>query len=131
MASTSDGHPIAAAAGLAVLEAIDQEDILANVRRQSERLTANLKEVHGEFCGGPGPDARGLAIVLPLHDKDGAPYEDEPIEKLRLAADDGGLLFTSGEGSAHVWFFPPLILTDAESDEIANRLRTAFATTQA
>jgi len=126
MASTSDGHPIAVAAAMAVLDVIEEEDILANVRRQGERLTSNLLQVHDEFLGGPGPDARGLAIVFPLHDLDGEPWPDEDIEKLRLAADAGGLLFTGGEGSSHVWFFPPLILTDAESDEIADRLRSAF-----
>ena len=129
MASTSDGHPIATAAGMAVLDAIDGEDILSNVRRQSERLTGNLQQVHDEFLGGPGPDARGLAIVFPLVDQEGEPWPDERIEKLRLAADDGGLLFTGGEGSSHVWFFPPLILTDDESDEIANRLREALQRT--
>jgi 4-aminobutyrate aminotransferase-like enzyme len=131
MASTTDGHPIGVAAGLAVLEAIDEEGILANVQRQNKRLTANLQQVHEEFLGGPPVDSRGLAIVFPLHDKEGAPWEDAAIERLRLAADVGGLLFTGGEGSSHVWFYPPLILTDAESDEIAERLRTAFKATSA
>lgn len=130
MASTTDGHPIGVAAGIAVLEALDEEDILANVRRQSERLVGNLQDVHDEFLGGVGPAARGLAIVLPLHDQDGTAWADDAIEKLRLTADEQGLLFTGGEGSSHVWFFPPLILTDDESDQIAERLRDAFITTR-
>ena len=46
-----------------------------------------------------------------------------------MAADTGGLLFTSGEGSSHVWFFPPLVITDQETDEIATRLRDALLAT--
>lgn len=130
MASTTDGHPIAAAAGMAVLDAIEEEDILANVGRQSTRLVGHLQQIHDEFLGGPGPDARGLAIVFPLHDQDGNPWSDEAVERLRVAADGGGLLFTGGEGSAHVWFFPPLVITDDEIDEIAARLRAAFTATR-
>ena len=126
LASTTDGHPIGAAAGMAVLEAIDEEKILENVVKQSPSFLGALRQIHDEFLGGPGPDARGLSVVFPLHDKDGNPWADEQIERLRLAADEGGLLFTGGEGSAHVWFFPPLIITDEEIDEIAERLRTAF-----
>lgn len=128
LASTTDGHPIGAAAGMAVLEAIDEEGILDNVVKQSARLLDNLTQIHEEFLGGPRPDARGLALVFPLHDADGNPWADEAIERLRLTADEGGLLFTGGEGSAHVWFFPPLIITDEEVDEIADRLRTALLT---
>jgi adenosylmethionine-8-amino-7-oxononanoate aminotransferase len=126
MASTTDGHPIAVAAGMAVLDAIDQDGIFDNVVRQSPRFVGHLEQIHDEFLGGPGPDARGLAVVFPLNDKDGNPWPDEEIERLRLAADQGGLLFTGGEGSAHVWFFPPLVITDDETDEVAERLRAAF-----
>jgi adenosylmethionine-8-amino-7-oxononanoate aminotransferase len=126
MASTTDGHPIAVAAGMAVLDAIDEEGIFDNVATQSSRLLGHLGQIHDEFLGGPASDARGLAVVLPLHDKDGNPWADEEIEALRLAADAGGLLFTGGEGSAHVWFYPPLVISDDETDEVAERLRAAF-----
>lgn len=126
LASTTDGHPIGVAAGMAVLDAIDSEGILDNVVKQSPRFLEHLAQIHDEFLGGPGPDARGLAVVLPLHDKDGNPWADEAIEALRLTADAGGLLFTGGEGSAHVWFYPPLVITDDEIDEVAERLRAAF-----
>jgi adenosylmethionine-8-amino-7-oxononanoate aminotransferase len=61
---TSSAHPVAAAAALATLGVLESDDILANVRRQGERLMSRLMSI-GETCPRVG-DVRGVGLMACL-----------------------------------------------------------------
>ena len=116
---THEKNPLACAAGLAVLDVIEQEDLLARSRRLGQealdrlhRLTADLpavKEVRGA----------GLLIGIELHDADLA----EAVLYRCLSA---GLSFKVGQGQVLV-LAPPLNVAEADLwwalDRIAQALQ--------
>jgi acetylornithine/N-succinyldiaminopimelate aminotransferase len=104
--STFGGNPVACAAACAVVDAID-DDLLANVQAQGERLRAAL----------PGLRGAGLLLGLEL---------DRPAADVVDACRDAGLLvLTAGE---HVLrLAPPLTVTAVEVDEALAILAEALA----
>ncbi len=108
--STFGGGPLAAAAGLAVLKAFDDEKILENVVARGEHLLARLQELVVKHPGvALGARGRGLLCGLVLD-----PGVD--TRGVLAALRDRGVL-VSQAGERVVRFAPPLIVTDAEIDE--------------
>ncbi|MEX2542860.1 MAG: acetylornithine/succinylornithine family transaminase [Trueperaceae bacterium] len=108
--TTFGGNPLASAAGLAVLQEIDERGLLAHVSEVGpyfqERLAAidspRIREVRGI----------GLLIGLELKEK-AAPY----VAALREA---GVLVINAGPNV--IRFVPPLIIGKAEVDEVVRRV---------
>ncbi len=108
--TTFGGNPLAAAAGLAVLREFDEADLLAHVERVGQRLRAGL-----EALGSPKVRAvRGQGLMLGLELKEKvAPYVD--------ALRDAGVLVINA-GATVIRFVPPLVIDEAEVDEVVARV---------
>jgi acetylornithine aminotransferase len=61
--STFGGNPIAAAAGIAVLDTIEAENLLANARIVGERLRAGIGALRHRLVAG----VRGMGLLLAVH----------------------------------------------------------------
>jgi adenosylmethionine-8-amino-7-oxononanoate aminotransferase len=55
-----------------------------------------------------------------LHDENGKPWRGEEVARLHAACENAGLITSMGDSC--LWLMPPLIITEAECDEIAERL---------
>ena len=110
--STFAGGPVQAAAGLAVLDVLEDEGLLARVRRLGEELVHRLAELPRitEVRG------RGLMLAVEL-DGDG-PTAPELVE--RALRDER--LIVNATGPATIRLLPPLTVSDAEIDEALARL---------
>ena len=104
--STYAGNPVACAAGLAVLHAIERDDILANVRAVGAHLTAGVNALHHPAVAGVRGEGLLLAIMLT------APHAAEAAR----AALDAGFIVNAPAPDA-IRLAPPLILTTAQADE--------------
>ena len=107
--TTFGGNPLAAAAGLAVLEEIEERELLQNASEVGSYFQEQLRAL-------PSPKIRtvrglGLMIGVELKEKV-APYID--------ALKDAGVM-TINAGATVVRFVPPLIITRAEVDEVVER----------
>jgi 4-aminobutyrate aminotransferase len=117
--STFGGNPVSCAAGLAVLETIDREGLLANAVARGDELRSGLLEVarHDERIG----DVRGLGMMIGVElVKDRATREpDGELAKALIArcADEGLLLLTCGTTHNVIRWIPPLDVTSAEIKE--------------
>ncbi len=109
--STFAGGPVQAAAGLAVLDVLDDDGLLARVRRLGEELLHRVAELPrvAEVRG------RGLMLAFDLEDG-GAP---ELVERALLHE----RLVLNATGPATVRLLPPLIADDADVDDALGRLR--------
>jgi len=112
--STFAGGPVQCAAGLAVLDVIDDEDLLASVRQLGERLRHAVAELPGvvEVRG------RGLMLAFEL-DPDYRPgAADIVVRALREQR-----LVLNATGPTTVRLLPPLVIGEAQADDAIGRLR--------
>jgi acetylornithine/N-succinyldiaminopimelate aminotransferase len=113
--STFGGNPIAAAAALAVLDALDDPDLLDSVRELGSRLMSGLAELDGiaEVRG------RGLMIGITLS------ADRDPAEVARRALDAGLVINVPAEGMLRL--LPPLVIGEPEVERALELLAGALA----
>ena len=120
--STYGGNPLAMAAGNAVLDAVGNDEFLAEVREKGERLRSRLEQFIGNY-----PElfegVRGKGLMLGLKMKS----ESRPFyAHLR----DNHQLLTVAAGDNTLRVLPPLVAGDAEFDEFFDRLSAGAASYQ-
>lgn len=110
LGTTFGGNHLGCAAALAVLDVIEQEDLIANATRVGDYLMRELAGVPGvrEVRG------RGLMIGLEMEQPAG------PLRR-RLIAEQH--VFTGGSGTNVVRLLPPLCLSMEEAADFVTRLR--------
>jgi acetylornithine aminotransferase len=96
--STFGGNPISAAAALAVLDTIERDDLLGNVRERSAQLREGLAEVPGVR------EVRGEGLLL------GVVLEAPVAKAVEHAARQAGVLVNAAAPDV-VRLAPPLVLT--------------------
>ena len=120
--STFGGNPVAAAAGLVVLNTISDPAFLAEISRKGEKLMAGLrknpkiKEVRG----------RGLMTAMDI-ESDSWKILEAGIARADSAKKQNGILMLSS-GEKILRLLPPYIITDSEIEqgiEIINELLAA------
>ncbi len=129
-------HPVATAASLAVLTAILERDLLASVQGQGDKLAAALQDGFGQHphigdIRGRGL-FRGLEIVEDRETK--KPFDPARgiAKAVKAAAFDAGLICypsggtVDGKSGDHVLLAPPFIISDAQIDELVEKLGQAF-----
>ena len=106
-ASTFGGNPLACAAALATLDAIEKENLLGNALRMGARFMDGLKALAPKHAGIQSVRGVGLMIGLVLN------VPAKPVEaKLR---ENGLLCIATGD---HVLrFVPPLVVSAAQIDQ--------------
>lgn len=130
------GHPVAAAASVAVLEEIDRLDLIARVRSTGAKLRSALEERFGQHPFVGDIRGRGLLIGLELVADRDSKLPFDPAERiaprLKRAAMESGLMCYPSPGTVdgkrgdHVLLAPPFILEDAHIEMIVDRLEAAM-----
>ncbi|WP_226627124.1 aspartate aminotransferase family protein [Alloyangia pacifica] len=124
---TYAGNPLSCAAGLAVLEEIDAQGLVANAAQQGAALKARLERLmqRHEIIG----DVRGKGLLLAFEfmadrrRKTPLPRALNAYLRFVQIAYDNGLIVYSrrtrdGREGDHILVCPPLIATDTHLDEI-------------
>ncbi|MEZ5693191.1 MAG: aspartate aminotransferase family protein [Altererythrobacter sp.] len=117
--STYGGNPLAMAAGTAVMDAVANDEFLAQVTEKGERIRARLEQFIGNY-----PElfelVRGKGLMLGLKMK----VESRPFfVHLR----DNHQLLTVAAGDNTLRVLPPLVIGDAEIDEFFDKLSAGAA----
>jgi acetylornithine/N-succinyldiaminopimelate aminotransferase len=120
--STYGGNPLAMAAGEAVLDAVANDEFLAEVRAKSERLRSRLEQFIGNY-----PNlfelVRGKGLMLGIK----MTHESRAlVAHLR----DNHQLLTVAAGDNTLRLVPPLVIEDAEIDEFFDKLSAGAASYQ-
>jgi adenosylmethionine-8-amino-7-oxononanoate aminotransferase len=133
---TYHGHPLAAAAGRAVVDAILSRGLIERVRHQGDTLNAALGAAFGQHPHVGDIRGRGLfrAIELVEDRKSKRPFD--PARKLNAkikeAALTNGLICypaggtIDGKTGDHVLLAPPFIISDDEIGELVEKLNTSL-----
>jgi acetylornithine/N-succinyldiaminopimelate aminotransferase len=115
-ASTFGGNPVVTAAGLAVLEVMDEEGLLDNAREMGRRLADGLRTLaqrHSRLG-----EVRGMGLML-------AVTCEGDTKSLMAASREAGVLHNTAGGQA-LRFLPPLNVRADDIDEGLTRLETAL-----
>ena len=117
--STFGGNPVACAAGVAVLETIRDEDLVANARARGAELAGALRELMADHPAIGDVRGRGLMIGVEFvtDRRTGEPDGDAAEAVTGRAADAGLLLLTCGMQHQVVRWIPPLDVTVPEVEE--------------
>ncbi|MFE4975452.1 acetylornithine transaminase [Kitasatospora sp. NPDC056651] len=103
--TTFGGNPVAAAAGLAVLDTIEAEGLLDHVHKIGDRLRTGIEAIGDPLVS----HVRGAGLLLGI-------VLTEPVsEKIQAAAQEAGFLVNAAVPNA-VRLIPPLVLTEQEAD---------------
>ena len=121
-ASTLGGNPVSSTAGLAVLEYIEEHQLMENANARGEQLRNGLKELQQKhpIIG----DIRGLGLMdgAEFVKPDGSPAPEELDKVLEAMKDRGFIIGKNGIGRNVMAFQPPLVITEEDINEVLNAL---------
>jgi predicted acetylornithine/succinylornithine family transaminase len=104
--STFAGGPVVAAAANAVIDVVEDPDLLPAVRAKGERLQLGLERA--------GLDVRGIGLMLAFRTADGPGLAARALAEQRLVL--------NATGPDTVRLLPPLNVSEADLDEAASRI---------
>ncbi|RRD68221.1 aspartate aminotransferase family protein [Comamonadaceae bacterium OH2310_COT-174] len=110
--TTFGGNPLAMRAALETLRIVEEDQLLANAQRVGEHLLQRLRATLGALEQVVDVRGQGLMIGVEL---------DRPCAALIQQAADAGLLI-SVTAERVIRLLPALIITEAEADELVQRL---------
>jgi 4-aminobutyrate aminotransferase-like enzyme len=122
--NTFGGNPVAMAAGMAVMDVIEREDLLANAQRVGRYLRAGLRELatRHTLIG----DTRGaglfIGVELVTDRATKAPATAETLRVVNALRDRGVLLSSTGEHANTLKIRPPLVFSQAHADLLVGTL---------
>ena len=133
---TYAGNPLACATGLAVIEQIETQDLTGNAARMGELLTARLNGLMQRYPLIGDVRGKGLLTAFELmadrNTKAPLPANLNAHARLVDIAYDNGLIIYSrrtrgGTSGDHFLVCPPLIVNEAQLDDITDRLDQSLA----
>lgn len=126
---TYGGNALAAAAGVATIGVLRDEDLPGNAARQGQKLMDGLKELQAEYPMIGDVRGRGLMVGVEFT-RDGQPDKDttKAVQKACLARNL--LLLTCGTFDNVIRWIPPLVVTEAQIDAALGIFAEALASAQ-
>ena len=114
LGTTFGGNHLACAAALAVMDVMEEEQLVDNAARVGEYLMTELKKLPQI------KEVRGQGLMIGLE-------FEQPIKELRLKLLKEQHVFTGVSGTNVIRLLPPLCLSMDEAKEFIDRLKAAMA----
>ncbi len=111
--STFGGNPLAMRAGIETIRIMEEDGLLAHITKVGDHLKATLQKELADVKGVVDVRGQGLIIGIELN---------KPCGALLGRGAEAGLLF-SVTADTVVRLVPPLIMTEAEADEVVAKLK--------
>lgn len=121
-ASTLGGNPVSSVAGLAVLDYIQNHNLIENARMRGKQLKNGLIELQKKhsIIG----DVRGIGLMIGaefIH-SDKSPAYEELDKVLETLKDKGFIIGKNGVGRNVMAFQPPLVINEDDVNAVLNAL---------
>ncbi len=129
--NTFGGSTVAVAAGMAVLDVLEEEALIANARQQGDYLKQQLEGLQSAFEEVAAVRGAGLFIGLDLCNpaRDGAPDAARTTAVINVLKRNGVLIGAAGKSGSTLKIRPPLCLARAEADLFLDRLEQSIRAT--
>ena len=128
-ASTTTGHPVAAAVALRCQELMEERDILGHVRSVSPGFSQGLADLAEHPLIGDVRSVGLMGAVELVADKDSRrrfAKQTKVKDFVRARAQEHGLIVRTSLSSDSLAFSPPLIISREEIEEMLTRFRVAL-----
>lgn len=122
--STYSGHPLSAAAALAVIDVILERRLWEEAARRGAELLEVLRETAARHPFMTCPRGEGMLLAFDLVREDGSPAPDLARELLATARRERLILFGGGVDGATVKLVPPVVLSDEDAAFLSATLRS-------
>ncbi|MEO1492090.1 MAG: aspartate aminotransferase family protein [Pseudomonadota bacterium] len=129
--NTFGGNPVAAAAGMAVLEVIDEEDLMGNAARVGSHMKSRLIDLAASEPRVTAVRGAGLFLGIDLSEPD-APDRPDPAlatQVINGLKENGVLIGAAGKYGHTLKVRPPLCLSSTEADRFVDTLHAALSKT--
>lgn len=129
--NTFGGSTVAVAAGMAVLDVLAEEALIANARQQGDYLKQQLEGLQSTFEEVAAVRGAGLFIGLDLCNpaRDGAPDAARTTAVINALKRKGVLIGAAGKTGSTLKIRPPLCIARAEADLFLDRLEQSIRAT--
>ena len=126
--NTFGGNPVAAAAGMAVMDVIEDEGLLQNSARVGAYLKAGLQDIADRRTDIADVRGAGLFLAVECVTEHGASAPDAALARhvVNHMRRNGVLISATGPGANILKIRPPLILTEAQADHFITAAKAAF-----
>ena len=125
--STFGGNPVAAAAGLAVLDVIRDEQLVSHAAEVGGRLRSGLEALGDRHPSVATVRGRGLLLGVELVHGDGAPDPEAAARVLDGVRERGVLIGSTGSHDNVLKVRPPLVVSPGEADMIVAAIDEVLA----
>ncbi len=127
--NTFGGNPVSCAAGLAVLDVIEDEGLQEHARTVGERLKADLRALQARhpLIGDVRGEGLFLGIELVRDRETRAPAADEAAALVECMKERGILLGVDGPLHNVIKFKPPLVFSQADATRLVETLDEVLA----
>jgi len=126
--STYGGGTVASVAALAVLRAIDDEDVVARAQTTGRHLVSALDALSAKHTVIGSPRGWGLAVGVDVIGPDGEPNAARATWIVDELRDRGVLLGTTGPAGSTLKIRPPLVIAPADCDHLVATLDEVLGT---
>lgn len=114
LGTTFGGNHLACAAALAVIDVMEQEDLIDNAAHIGSHLLEELKKIPQI------KEVRGCGLMIGME-------FDQPVKEIRSRLIHEQKVFTGASGTNVIRLLPPLCLSKAEADDFLSRLSIAIS----
>jgi acetylornithine/succinyldiaminopimelate/putrescine aminotransferase len=121
--STFEGHLLGMVAGLTVLDIIEEEGLLENVRRVGALLRSRIEDVIAEGIGVRAVRGRGLLLGVEIEGIAAPDRPDGAAACVDLLLAHGVILESAAHAQTWLRLTPPLTFTEESVDVFAQALR--------
>jgi len=125
--NTFGGNPVSVAAGMAVLDVIEREQLGANVRKVGEHLRTRLRQLAARDARIGDVRGAGLFVGVELvDDTRKTPATALAQHVVNTMRREGVLLNATGPHANILKIRPPMVFSEAQADLLADTLHTAL-----
>jgi 4-aminobutyrate aminotransferase len=123
---TYGGNAIAAAAGVATIQAIREENMLENARERGQQMSAGLRHLQEEYPVIGDVRGMGLMIGTEFRTTDRKPDKKTAKSIVHACEERHLLLLTCGPWDNTIRWIPPLVVTKDQINQALSILREAL-----
>lgn len=129
LGGTYAGNPVACAAALAVIDIIEEEDLITKSEILGQKIEKKLLELQAkhEFVGEIRRLGAMVAVEIVDNRQNKRPNKEKTNQILKYANEHGLLLLSAGIDGNIIRFLTPLVITDEELNKGLSILEKAFA----